>query len=519
MLGICGPAMVNPWLIAVSVMLATFMEVLDTSIASVALPHIAGSLSASTDEATWVLTSYLVANAIVLPASGWLSIKFGRKRFLLACILIFTASSFLCGAATSLGMILIARAIQGAGGGALQPLSQAILLESFPPEKRGSAMAIFGLGVVVAPILGPTLGGWLTDNYSWRWAFYINIPVGALAVLLIWRYVSDPPYIRNARAGRIDAVGLGFLALWLATLQIVLDKGQEDDWFGATWIRWASAISVISFVALLIRELRHKNPLVELRVFCNRNFAMGSLLIGLFGAVIYGIITLLPLFYQTIMGYTALDAGFAVSPRGVGAVAIMPVIAVLTSRMDNRWLIAAGFALYGVTALWMGNLTLSISEWSMVWPVVLSGVAAGMVFIPLSTTAMGTLANEQIGNASGIYNLFRNVGGSIGISLVNTLVARHEQLHRSELVQSLAPSNPVLAQRISVLQEIMQRAGSGEARARAYALIENTLGQQASLWSYVDDFRYLAAACLMCVPIVFGLRKVKARKGAAGAGH
>src|SRR6201995_4023151 len=264
----------NPWLIAVSVMLATFMEVLDTSIASVALPYIAGSLSATNDEATWVLTSYLVANAIILPASTWFSLKFGRKRFLISCIAIFTVSSFACGAATSLGMILRARAVQGAGGGALQPLSQAILLESFPPDKRGMAMAVFALGVVVAPVLGPTLGGYLTDTYSWRWAFYINIPIGVIAILMILRFVEDPPYIKNAKPGRIDAIGLGLLALWLGALQIILDKGQEDDWFGATWIRWTALLLVVTFVLFIVREVTHDKPLVDLRVFRHRNFAI-----------------------------------------------------------------------------------------------------------------------------------------------------------------------------------------------------------------------------------------------------
>jgi DHA2 family multidrug resistance protein len=419
-------------------MLPTFMEVLDTSIASVALPHIAGSLSATNDEATWVLTSYLIANAVVLPASGWFSLKFGRRNFLLFCIVLFTISSFACGAAGSLGFILIARAIQGAGGGALQPLSQAILLESFPPEKRGSAMAIFALGVVVAPVLGPTLGGWLTDQYSWRWAFYINIPIGIAAVFMIYKFVVDPPYIKNAKATRFDGLGLGLLAIWLAAMQIILDKGQEDDWFGAMWVRWAIVIFAAGFVLFLIRELTSKQPIVNLRVFQNRNFAIGSLLIGIFGAVIYGIVTILPLFYQTLMNYTAMAAGFAVSPRGIGAVMVMPLIGVLTGRLDNRWLIACGFGLYAFTALWMANLTLQISQWSLLWPIILSGVASGLVFVPLSTTAMGTLTNQQIGNASGLYNLLRNVGGSIGISLVNTIIARHQQTHRSDLAHNIS---------------------------------------------------------------------------------
>jgi DHA2 family multidrug resistance protein len=354
----------SPWLIAVSVMLATFMEVLDTSIASVALPYIAGSLSATNDEATWVLTSYLVANAIVLPASTWFSLKFGRKRFLVVCIIIFTVSSFACGAATSLGMILLARAVQGAGGGALQPLSQSILLESFPPDKRGSALAVFALGVVVAPVLGPTLGGYLTDTYSWRWAFYINIPIGILAVLLIMRFVQDPPYIKNAKPGRIDAIGLGLLAVWLGALQIILDKGQEDDWFGATWIRWTAALLVISFVAFIVRQLVHDKPLVDLRVFKHRNFRIGCLLIGIFGAALYGLITLLPLFYQELLGYTAYAAGWAVSPRGIGAIIAMPIIGILTAKIDNRWLIAMGFAMFGISGLWFGEVNLAISQWS-----------------------------------------------------------------------------------------------------------------------------------------------------------
>ena len=311
-------------MIALAVILPTFMEVLDTSIAAVALPYIAGSVSATNDEATWVLTSYLVANAVVLPASSWFSLKFGRKRFLITCIVIFTVSSFACGSATSLGMILLARAVQGAGGGALQPISQSILLETFPPKKRGLAMALFGLGVVVAPVLGPTLGGWLTDTYSWRWAFYINIPVGILAITMIMRYVTDPPYIRDAKPGRFDRIGFGLLALWLALLQIILDKGQEDDWFGATWIRWATFILIVSFVSFIIWELRRHAPLVNLRVFRNRNFAIGCLLIACFGAAIYGLVTLLPLFYQELLGYTALNAGIAVSPRGMGAILAMP---------------------------------------------------------------------------------------------------------------------------------------------------------------------------------------------------
>jgi MFS transporter, DHA2 family, multidrug resistance protein len=511
---------VNPWLIAVSVMLATFMEVIDTSIASVALPHIAGSLSATTDEATWVLTSYLVANAIILPASGWFALRFGRKRFLITCIIIFTISSFACGAATSLGMILIARAIQGAGGGALQPLSQAILLESFPPERRGLAMAVFALGVVVAPVLGPTLGGWLTDTYSWRWAFYINIPIGVLAIFMLTRYVSDPPYIRDAKPGRMDAIGLGLLAIALGALQIILDKGQEDDWFGATWIRWTALILIGTLIGFIVRELTIRAPLVDLKVFLDRNFAMGCLLIGLFGGVIYGVVTLLPLFYQTLLGYTAAAAGLAVSPRGLGAIAIMPVIGVLTGRLDNRWLIITGFAVFGWTSIWMGNLTLDISPTSLLWPIIISGMGTGMVFVPLATLSMGTLANEQIGNASGLFNLMRNVGGGIGISMVNTLVARHTQIHQAQLVQNLTPGNPAFTQALNATQGLMgQSAPQNVAVERAYGVIQGTLEQQSAAFSYVDVFRYLAMACFICGVLVLFMKRVRPRAGAAAMAH
>jgi len=511
----------SPWLIAISVMLATFMEVLDTSIASVALPHIAGSLSASNDEATWVLTSYLVANAVVLPASPWFSRKFGRKRFLIACIVIFTISSFACGAATSLGMILIARAIQGAGGGALQPLSQAILIESFPPDKRGLAMAVFALGVVVAPVLGPTLGGYLTDTYSWRWAFYINIPIGIFAIFMIMRYIEDPEYIRNAKPGKIDSIGLGLLAVWLGCLQIVLDKGQEDDWFGANWIRWTVGILMVAFVLFIIRELKHDKPLVDLRVFRHRNFLLGCILIGLFGGAIYGLITLLPLFYQELLGYTASAAGWAVSPRGIGAILAMPIIGILTSKLDNRWLIAGGFVMFGISSLWFGHADLAISQWSFLWPVVLSGFGAGFIFVPLSTTAVAGLANEEIGNASGLYNLFRNVGGSIGIAIVNTIVARHAQLHQNELVRSIVPSSVTVQNQLGALQHYLETQGysAAESTRKAYALLGNTVYSQALLWSYVDDFRYMALMCFACIPIVFLLRKAVSRRGVQGVGH
>lgn len=513
-----APLVANPWLIAVSVILPTFMEVVDTSIASVALPHIAGSLSASTDEATWVLTSYLAANAIVLPASGWFAVKFGRKRFLLVCIVIFTAASFASGASTSLAMIMLARAIQGAGGGALQPLSQAILMESFPPAKRGLAMAVFGLGVVVAPIIGPTLGGWLTDQYSWRWAFYINIPVGILALIMISRFIEDPPYIRKAKAGRLDYIGFGLLAVGLGTLQIVLDKGQENDWFAAAWIRWASVAVGISLVVFVIRQLTIDRPIVDLRILTNRNFGLGCLLIALFGSGIYGLVTLLPLFYQTLMRYTASAAGLAVSPRGLGAVVIMPVVGFLGSKLDNRMFIALGFLLFGLAGLWFGGLTLDVSQWSFFWPIVISGVAAGMVFVPLTTTTMGTLSNEQMGNAAGLFNLARNIGGSAGISILNTMVIRHQQLRRSEMIGHLNPLNTRFQQTFAKVQGVVAtRGGPGTPQHKPYALVQQLFERQIQALSYVDIFRFIAIGSFACILVVFMLRGVTAKEGATAA--
>jgi MFS transporter, DHA2 family, multidrug resistance protein len=508
----------NPWLITVAVMLATFMEVLDTSIAAVAVPYIGGSLSATNEEATWVLTSYLVANAVILPASGWFSMRFGRKRFLIACIVIFTISSFLVGASTSLAMILIARALQGAGGGALQPVSQAILLENFPPEKRGMGMAAFGFGVVVAPVLGPTLGGWITETYTWRWAFFINIPIGMVAVILISRLVQDPPYIRQARPGKLDTIGLGLLALWIGTLQIVLDKGQEDDWFGATWIRWAVIVVVIALVAFIWREFKHRKPLVDFGSFGDRNFSIGCLQIFLFGAVVYGMVTILPLFFQTLLGYTALAAGLAVAPRGIGAIFAMPLVGILMTKIDSRRLIMIGFAGVAVCNLWLGHATLYIGQWTLFWAITMSGFFLGFVFVPLATVAMGTLAEHQISNASGIYNLFRNLGGSVGISAVETVVARHEQLHRDQLVHSFTRQSPLFEGALKHLRgELTLHASAVDALHRALKVLEGSLQRQAAMWSYVDDFRYLALICFATAPIGFALKKIS--RGRRVAAH
>jgi DHA2 family multidrug resistance protein len=510
---------VNPWLIAPAVMLATFMEVLDTSIASVALPYIGGSLAATPSESTWVLTSYLVSNAIVLPASGWLSRKFGRKRLLITWIIIFTVSSFMCGAATSLTMLIIARVFQGAGGGALQPLAQSIVLESFPPAQRGTASALYGIGVICAPILGPTLGGWLTDAYSWRWAFYINIPVSILAVVLISILVEDPPWIRDAKAGRIDKVGLGFMALGLATLQILLDKGQEEDWFGAIWIRWVAGISVVSLVFFVIWELRVAEPLVNLRVLKNRNFGVACGLFFLFGAAIYGLITLQPLFLQTLLGYTAFKAGLTVTPRGIGAFVALLVVGALLSKVGGRRLVAFGFAIFALGSLMFSRLTLDISQSVIVIPNLVSGFGTGFIFVPLTTVGLGTLRNDQIGNAAGIQNLLRNIGGSVGISFVSTMLDRLSQRHQAYITGSVSALNPIYQQKLGAIQGLLQSHFSPvDAQLRAQGMIYNIVHQQTSYWAFIDLFYAFFWLGLISAAAVWLLKEVK-RTGAGIAAH
>jgi DHA2 family multidrug resistance protein len=507
----------SPWLIAVSVMLATFMEVMDTSIASVAVPYIAGSVSATNNEAEWVLTVYLVANAVFLPSSTWFSEKFGRKRFLMVSIAVFTAASFACGIANSLAFVLIARAVQGAGGGALQPLAQSILMESFPPAKRGQALALYALGVVVGPVVGPTLGGWLTDQVSWRWAFYINIPIGLLAIVLQSRFLEDPPYIKNAKPGRLDTIGFGLLAIWSACLQFVCDKGQEDDWFGSMGIRWAFIVFLIAFGLFLVRELLHKTPLVDIRALSNRNLAVGSFLIFMLGGGIYAITTILPLFFQTLMGYSATRAGLSVSPRGLGSIVAAICVGLIASKVDARKLVALGFAVLACAVLWTGFLTVDIGPFSLFWPIAISGAAMSMTFVPLSNTALGTLRQDQIGNASGIYNLLRNIGGGIGIAAANTISQRHAQMHRNEMLHSLSLANPLLQRQMTKLTPLMEaHAGPRRALLRVWSFAQTGLDRQAQLFAYVDVFRYLALALALCAPLAFLLKKANGAKEGAG---
>ncbi len=496
---------VNPWIVAVSVMLATFMVVLDSSVANVALPHIAGNLSATTEESTWILTSYLVSNAIVLPASGWLASMIGRKRLLMFSIAMFTVSSLICGAAVSMPMLILARVLQGAGGGGMQPIAQAVLLESFPVEKRGAAMAAYGMGVVVAPIIGPTLGGWITDSYSWRWIFYINLPMGILALFMVNLFVEDPPYIRASLKRSIDYAGFMAMALWLGSLQLILDKGQEDDWFAATWICATTALSLAAMAAFIWRELAVADPIVNLRVLKNRNFSAGTLITAVYGMILYGVTALLPLFLQTLLGYPALQSGLAVSPRGLGSFLSMFVAGRLVNVVDNRVLLAIGLIILAISAAMLGQINLEIAMISVAWPNVINGFATGFIFVPLTTLAMGKLRKQEMGNATGIYNLMRNIGGSVGIAAVTTLLARGAQIHQSILVGNLSAANPAFQQKLNAFEQAVTTQ-------QAYGLIYTDLIRQSTLLAYMDNFRLLAGLALATLPLILFFQRVRRSK-------
>lgn len=509
-----APPQVNPWLVAVSVMFGTFMEVLDTTVVNVSLPHIAGSLSASVDEATWALTSYLVANAIILPMTGWLANYFGRKRLLIAAVTGFTAASALCGFSTSLWMLILFRIIQGATGGALQPLSQAVMLEAFPPQDRGKAMGFWGLGIVVAPMLGPVLGGWLTDNYSWRWVFYINIPVGIACVIMTRLFIFDPPYIRRT-SSRIDYWGMGMLAVGIGALQIVLDKGQEEDWFGSSFIRTLFVVCVVTLVALVVWELKTSHPVVNLRVLKVRTYATGVFLMTMVGFVLYGSLVLLPIFLQTLLGYPALQAGIAMAPRGLGSFIAMPIVGAILSRFDARKMLGIGIVGASFTLLQLSWLNLNAGYWDIFWPQFLQGVALALLFVPLTTVTMDPISKEQMGNATSIFNLMRNIGGSMGIAFATTFLERRSQTHINVLVRHVDPYSPAAQQTLESLRAGLMARGADAATAtkQAYAAVFGTIEQQASMLSFLDTFRLLAIVFIAILPLLLLMRRPKARGG------
>jgi DHA2 family multidrug resistance protein len=512
------PRHVNPWIVAVSVMFATFMEVLDTTVVNVSLPHIAGSLSASIDEGTWALTSYLVANAIILPMTGWLAAMFGRKRLLMLSVVGFTMASFLCGLAPTLGSLIAFRILQGATGGALQPLSQAVLLEAFPPHERGKAMGFWGLGIVVAPILGPVLGGWLTDVYSWRWVFYINIPVGIASIVMTQLYIFDPPYLR-AQSRKIDYWGIGMLAVGIGALQIVLDKGQQDDWFSSSFITGLTIISVITLVALIWHELTTEQPIIDLRVFKARSYAVGVFLMTVLGFVLYGSMVLLPIMLQTALGYPALQAGIAMAPRGIGAFFMMPLTGLMTGRFDARKLLACGLVIGGFSLIWLGQLNLQAGYWDIFWPQLIQGVGMSLLFVPLTTVSMDPIPVERMGYATSLFNLMRNIGGSVGIAVTGTMLARHQQATTAIIGANVSQYDPATQSMFAQLQAAFMAAGNDAYTAtnRAYAALFGLVQQQAAMVSFVGLFQLLGIMFLVLLPLILLMKRPRRAAGPMSA--
>ena len=508
---------VNPWVIAMTVMLATFMEVLDTSVANVALPHIAGSLSSSVDEATWVLTSYLVSNAIVLPLSGWFSSLIGRKRFYMICVALFTVSSMLCGVAPSLTMLIVFRVMQGVGGGALQPISQAILVESFPRHKQGMAMAVYGMGVVVAPVIGPTLGGWITDNYSWRWIFLINIPVGALSLTLTSMLISDPPYLvrRALRGLKVDYLGLGLLSVGLASLELLLDDGQKNDWFGSNFIAGAAVIAFVALVGVVIWELRQKEPVVDFRMLKNRNFALSTMTMFILGFVLYASTMLLPVFLQTLLGYTAMRSGLVLSPGGLVIALCMPFVGFMLSKVEARWLVIFGLCVSALGLFAMAGFDLDIDYRTAMMARVTQSLGLAFLFVPINTMAFSTVARERMGSATGLINLARNIGGSSGIAIVTTLLARRTQFHQARLVGHMSPFDQNYTQAMSGIAHMLaaQGASAAQAMAQAQGVLYGVLQRQSTMQAFVDSFWLLGVIFLAVIPLMFLMRKSAPHKG------
>jgi MFS transporter, DHA2 family, multidrug resistance protein len=505
----------NPWVIAAVVSLAAFMEVLDTSIANVALPYIAGGLSASVNDASWVLTSYLVANAIVLPISGWLSIRLGRKRFYMSCVVIFTVSSFLCGIAPSLGMLILFRVLQGAGGGGLQPVSQAILRDTFPPEQLGAAFAAYGMVIVLAPAIGPTIGGWITDNYQWRWIFYMNVPVGILSLLLVSRLIEDPGYLseqlKKLRGHvSIDYIGIGFLALFLGALQVVLDKGQEDNWFYSPLIATLGVTFPVALVLFVIWELTCSKPVMDLRMFKNRNFAAAAAMIFAFGVQLYGMTVFTPQFVQAYMGYDAELAGKTQLPGALLLILLMPVAGRLVRKIEARWLIAVGFLLSALASFYVTtNLDLQIDFHTAAMYRVWLSFGLALLFVPINTASYVGVPEEKGGQVSGTINLLRNIGGSVGISMVETMLARREQFHQDVLSAHVTRARQAYRNVTSGLSaDLFHRGLTQPQAARQITLrIYDSVITQASMLSYIDVAWIIGVMCLLMIPLVLLLKK------------
>jgi DHA2 family multidrug resistance protein len=512
----------NPWAIAITVTLATFMEALDTSIANVAMPHIGGSLGASPEEATWVLTSYLVANAMVLPISGWIANRIGRKRFYMSCVFLFTVASLLCGIAPTLGMLVFFRVLQGAAGGGLQPSEQSILADTFPPQKRSMAFAVYGVAVVTAPVLGPTVGGWIVDNYTWRWIFFLNIPVGIISLYLSNRLVEDPPYLAEVRKRRegIDYWGLGLLIIAIGSIQIMLDKGQEDDWFSSRFIITLCVTAIIGLTLFFWRELSIDHPVLDLRLFARRNVGMTQLVMFMVGVALYSSTVLIPQFLQEIMGYSARQAGMAVSSGGLVLMFLFPVAGALAPKFDARKLVSIGFVITTFGLYRMSTLNQNISFGQAVSWRVFIALGLPFLFIPINTLCYSGIPQEKYNEVSGLTALMRNLGGSVGISFITTLLARQSQKHLAMLIPHAASGNPPYDRLRAGLAGAWVQRGSAmpDAIYHAGAQIYGMAQIQARLLAYVDVIWVMVAVTAVLVPLPFLMNRPK-KLSPAPMGH
>jgi len=502
---------INKWLITITVMLPAIMEIIDTSVANVALPHMQGSLNAGTDEVTWVLTSYLVANAVVLPMTGWLARVFGRKRFLMTCIALFTLASLLCGAAPNLASLIVFRIIQGAAGGALIPTSQAILFETFPPQQRGMAGAIFGIGAMFGPIIGPSLGGWITDNLSWRWIFYINLPVGIVTLVMCAYFIFDPDYLKELkkRVISIDYWGLFLLTTSMGTLQVVLDKGQQEDWFNSSFIILFSIVFIVSLVALIWVELTHEHPIIDLRLFRNISFTTGNFIMFVVGFCLYSSIMLIPLFLQTLMGYSATDAGMVMAPGGVATLITMPFVGAALAKRDGRKIVCWGLLIGALSMFIMQGLNLQGAFWHYTWPRIVLGFGLAMIFVPLTSVTLANIPRQDMGNATGMFNLLRNIGGSVGIAMAATLLARYSQFYQNVLVANINPYSNTFQQRLAELKQslIYKGIGLSQAEHSAIGIVYGEVRRQAGALAFNRIFFIIGLTFLVIIPLLLLLKR------------
>ena len=497
----------NPWLSSVPVLLAVFIFVLDGTIANVALPHMAGSFSVTRDESIWILTSYLIASGIVIPSVDWFSKFFGRKNFYIISVLLFTIASLLCGMANSLGAMVAARILQGFGGGGIVPLSQAIMLESFPKEKRAQAMAAFGMGVIIAPILGPVLGGWITDNWTWPWIYFINVPFGCIAAIMCHKFLWDPPYARRQKGVKMDGLGFALLVVWIAALQVVLDKGNNSDWFHAPWVCWTFGVSCLAGIGFFISQIVRQNTLIDLSVFKDANFLAGTTIQIVLQGVLFASIAILPQFLQSMMGYTAYLSGQSMMPRGCGSFLAMVIVGNISNKVNNKLLVVLGLSMVGASSLSLGFLNLNIANVNIMIPNFFMGMGLGLTMIPLINLSVDTLTNEQMTNASGVQNLLKTIGGAIGTSLVATFLSRFAQMHQYMMVGKLNMLNSVFAQKVQATAgAFMQYTSPDMAQHMAQYMQYRQLIQQSTLWAFMDAFRIFGLACFAIIPLLLFIK-------------